>query len=55
MKKAGLEGYKFKLSTMDSKGILEAGLLFKEHAAKAGINIDVIKKTQRWNTLVMCG
>ena len=44
LKKAGLEGFTFDLSTMDRKGMTELALVFKEHAAEAGIKINVIKK-----------
>jgi peptide/nickel transport system substrate-binding protein len=44
LKKAGLEGHTFKLFATDLGGFLDQAILFKEHAAKAGINIDVVKK-----------
>jgi peptide/nickel transport system substrate-binding protein len=44
LKKAGLEGHTFKLYTTDLVSLTDQAILFKEHAAKAGINIDVIKQ-----------
>ena len=46
LKKAGLEGYSFKLHTSDAAfgGAVDAAVLYKEHAAKAGIKIDVVKE-----------
>jgi len=46
LKAAGLEGYTFKLHTSDAAfgGAVDAAVLYKEHAAKAGIKIDVVKE-----------
>jgi len=46
LKKAGLQGQTFKLHTSDAAfgGAVDAAVLYKEHAAKAGINIDVVKE-----------
>jgi peptide/nickel transport system substrate-binding protein len=44
LKKAGLENHTFKLFATDLGGFLDQAVLYKEHAAKAGIKIDVIKK-----------
>ena len=46
LKKAGLEGHTFKLHTSDAAfgGAVDAAVLYKESAAKAGIKIDVIKE-----------
>lgn len=44
LKKAGLDGFTFDLSTMERKGMTELALAFEEHAAKAGIKVHVIKK-----------
>ena len=44
LKKAGLEGHTFKLFATDLGNFLDQAILYKESAAKAGINIDVIKK-----------
>jgi peptide/nickel transport system substrate-binding protein len=44
MKKAGLEGHTFKLGTMPSKGMADVAVLFKEHAAQAGIKIEIEQK-----------
>lgn len=46
MKKAGLEGYTFKLHTSEAAfgGAIDAAVLYKEHAAKAGIKIDVVQE-----------
>ncbi len=45
MKKAGLEGHTFKLHAADAAfpGAIDACILYKEHAAKAGITIDVVR------------
>jgi peptide/nickel transport system substrate-binding protein len=44
IKKAGLEGHTFKLHAADQAfaGAVDAAVLFKEHAAKAGINMEVV-------------
>jgi peptide/nickel transport system substrate-binding protein len=44
LKKAGMEGHTFKLYATDLGEFLDQAVLYKEQAAKAGINIDVIKK-----------
>jgi peptide/nickel transport system substrate-binding protein len=44
LKKAGMEGHVFDLYTSSHAGFDDQALLFKEHAAKAGININVIRK-----------
>ena len=46
MKKAGLEGHTFKLHASDAAfgGAVDAAVLYKEHAAKAGIKIDVVQE-----------
>jgi peptide/nickel transport system substrate-binding protein len=46
MKKAGLEGHAFKLHTSEAAfyGAVDAAVLYKEHAAKAGIKIDVVRE-----------
>jgi peptide/nickel transport system substrate-binding protein len=46
LKKAGLEGHTFKLHTSDAAfgGAVDSAVLYKEHAAKAGINIDVVRE-----------
>jgi len=45
MKKAGLEGHKFTLTTSNGVGevSVDSALLYKEHAKKAGIEIEVSK------------
>ena len=45
IKKAGLEGntFKFYVSNVTHPGTIDAAILYKEHAAKAGINIEVIR------------
>ena len=46
MKKAGLAGQSFKLHTSDAAfgGAVDAAVLYKEHAAKAGIDIEVVQE-----------
>lgn len=46
LKEAGLQGYTFKLHTSDAAfgGAVDAAVLYKEHAAKAGIKIDVVRE-----------
>jgi peptide/nickel transport system substrate-binding protein len=44
IKKAGMEGHTFKFYTSDEFGFIDAAVLYKEHAAKAGIDIQVVKK-----------
>ncbi len=47
LKKAGLNDISVKLSAADAAfaGAVDAAVLFKEHAAKAGINIDVVRES----------
>ena len=46
LKKAGLEGHTFKLHAADAAfgGAVDAAVLYKESAAKAGIQIDVVRE-----------
>lgn len=44
LKKAGLEGQTFKLYTATHAGFLDHAVLFKEQAAKAGINIELVQR-----------
>ncbi len=46
LKKAGLADMTFKLHAAEAafKGAVDAGVLYKEHAAKAGITIDVVRE-----------
>jgi len=46
LKKAGLSGHTFKLHAADAAfgGAVDTAVLFKEHAAKAGINIEVVRE-----------
>ncbi len=46
LKKAGLEGFTFKLHAANAAfgGAVDAAVLYKETAAKAGINIDVVRE-----------
>jgi len=46
MKKAGMLDYPFKIHAADAAfvGAVDAALLFKEHASKAGITIDVVRE-----------
>jgi peptide/nickel transport system substrate-binding protein len=46
LKKAGLEGQTFKLHTSDAafEGAVDAAVLYKESAAKAGIKIEVVRE-----------
>ena len=46
MKKAGMLDYTFKLHGADAAfgGAVDAAVLFKEHAAKAGIKIEVVRE-----------
>ncbi|MEE8432190.1 MAG: ABC transporter substrate-binding protein [Candidatus Desulfatibia sp.] len=57
LKKAGLAGYTFKLHTSDAAfgGAVDAAVLYKEQAAKAGIKIDVVKepKDGYWSNVWM--
>jgi peptide/nickel transport system substrate-binding protein len=47
IKKAGLDNHVFKLSTSDGafSGAVDTAVLYKEHAAKAGINIEVVRES----------
>jgi len=46
LKKAGAEGLKVKLSAADAAfaGAVDAAVLYKEHAAKAGIEVEVVRE-----------
>jgi peptide/nickel transport system substrate-binding protein len=44
IKKAGLSEQTFELSAMPASGLGDTAILFKEHAAKAGIDIKVVNK-----------
>ena len=46
LKKAGLENHVFKIHPSDAafEGAVDTAILFKEHAAKAGIKIDVVRE-----------
>ena len=46
LKKAGMEGHTFKLHAADAAfpGAIDASVLYKEHAAKAGITIEVVRE-----------
>ena len=44
LKKAGLEGHTFKLHTSTLGGFVDHAVLYQEHAAKAGINIEVVRE-----------
>lgn len=48
LKKAGFQDYNFKLSTSDTafSGAVDAAVLYKENAAKAGLNIEVIREPE---------
>jgi peptide/nickel transport system substrate-binding protein len=48
IKKAGMQGHTFKMHTSDAAfgGAVDAAVLYKEHAAKAGINIEVVKEPE---------
>jgi peptide/nickel transport system substrate-binding protein len=43
LKKAGLQNHTFKLYTSDEFGFMDTSVLYKEHAAKAGINIELVR------------
>jgi peptide/nickel transport system substrate-binding protein len=47
IKKAGFEGHTFKLHVADAAcgGAVDAAVLYREHAAKAGINIQVVQES----------
>ncbi len=57
LKKAGLSGTTFKFHAAEAafKGAVDAGVLYKEHAAKAGITIDVVREPNDgyWNNVWM--
>lgn len=57
MKKAGMLDYPFKIHAADAAfvGAVDAAVLFKEHAAKAGITIDVVREPNDgyWNHVWM--
>ena len=44
LKKAGLEGYKFKLHAAPMKLMLDAAQIYKESAKKAGIDIEIVQR-----------
>jgi peptide/nickel transport system substrate-binding protein len=44
LKKAGMQGHVFELYASPHAGFDDQALLYKEHAAKAGINIEVVRK-----------
>ncbi|PID50374.1 MAG: peptide ABC transporter substrate-binding protein [Proteobacteria bacterium] len=46
LKKAGAEGLKVQLSTADAAfaGAVDAAIIYKEHAAKAGIDVEVVRE-----------
>ena len=48
VKKAGLQGHTFKLHTSEAAfgGATDAAVIYKEHAARAGINIEVVKEPE---------
>lgn len=51
LKKTGLSGHTFDLYAMSLASFTDMGLLFKESASKAGVNINVIRKPEDgyWN------
>jgi len=55
LKRAGLAGLQLNLSAADAafKGAVDTAVLFKEHAAKAGIDIKVVRETDDgyWTTV----
>ena len=57
MKKAGMLDYQFKLHAANAafEGAVDTAVLFKEHAAKAGINIEVVREPNDgyWNNVWM--
>ena len=57
IKKAGLEGHTFKLHTADMafQGAVDAATVYKENAANAGINIEVMRVSNDgyWNDIWM--
>lgn len=57
LKKAGLSGTTFKFHAAEAafKGAVDAGVLYKEQAAKAGITIDVVREPNDgyWNNVWM--
>lgn len=46
VKKAGMENHTFRLHTSSLNNFMDHALLFKEHAAKAGIRIKVIRESE---------
>jgi peptide/nickel transport system substrate-binding protein len=44
LKKAGLSGNSFKLHAAEIGNFLDCAILYKEHAAKAGITIDIVRQ-----------
>lgn len=44
LKKAGMQNHTFKLHTSDETGFLDTAVLYKEQAAKAGINIELVRE-----------
>jgi peptide/nickel transport system substrate-binding protein len=62
LKKAGLEGHVFKLHTAEAahNGAVDTALLFQQHAAKAGIQIEVVREasdgywSEVWNKKPFC-
>lgn len=57
LKKAGLSSTAFKFHAAEAafKGAVDAGVLYREHAAKAGITIDVVREPNDgyWNNVWM--
>lgn len=57
LRKAGLEGHTFRLHASDAAfgGAVDTAVLYKEHAAKAGIDIDVVRepKDGYWDNVWM--
>ena len=43
LKKAGMQGHAFKLHTSSHAGFIDHAMLYKEQAAKAGINIELVR------------
>lgn len=44
LKKAGMEGHTFKLHTSTELGLLDSAQLYQQHAAKAGINVQIVQE-----------
>lgn len=57
LKQAGLENHTFKIHSSDAafSGAMDLAILYKEHAAKAGIKIDVVREPEDgyWNQIWM--